>query len=86
MIRSNWKGFLEEFAKSVEYATEHLSANGVEDNYAARYLQDAQQGPMERTDRSIAWTNFEKKYDDSGEQTYELLLVPSPEGASAHSR
>lgn len=86
MIRSNWKGFLQEFAKSVEYATKHLSANGVEDNYAARYLHDAQQGPMERIDRSIAWTNFEKKYDDSGELTYELLLVPSHEDASAHSR
>jgi hypothetical protein len=31
-------------------------------------------GPIERIDKSVAWTNFEKKYDDIGELTYELLL------------
>lgn len=83
MIRSNWRGFLEEFSKSVLYATEHLSASAVEDNYALPYLKDAQQGPVERIDKSEAWTNFEKKYDDIGEPTYELLLLPSPECLSA---
>ena len=31
-------------------------------------------GPRERTDKSVSWTLFEKKYDDVGESTYELVL------------
>jgi hypothetical protein len=43
-------------------------------HYAQAYLTSAQQGPMRRTDTTVAWTNFEQKYDDIGEPTYELKL------------
>jgi tRNA (guanine-N7-)-methyltransferase len=77
MVRSNWKGFLQEFAKSVEYANEALDEIDRENNYALRYLKSAKAGPTERLDKSRAWTNFEKKYDDVGEPTFELLLRPT---------
>jgi hypothetical protein len=44
------------------------------ENHAQSYLKDATNGPVERTDKSIAFTNFEKKFDDVGEKTYELQL------------
>jgi tRNA G46 methylase TrmB len=77
MVRSNWEGFLKEFAQSVEYANEYLLESCQVNNYASPYLKDAQIGPTERINKSRAWTNFEKKYDDIGENTYELLLRPT---------
>lgn len=77
MVRSNWEGFLQEFAKSVEYANEYWSESCHANNYASPYLEDAKIGPTERINKSRAWTNFEKKYDDIGEPTYELLLRPT---------
>lgn len=83
MVRSNWKGFLEEFANSVEYASDYLSTDESTSghNYALRYVDDASKGPVERTEKNVAWTNFEKKYDVIGEPTYELLLRPTSESA-----
>lgn len=83
-IRSNWKGYLNEFAKALEIANEYYysieednlpSSKDGDDNYARPYLQSAQRGPTRRTDKSVAWTNFEQKYDATGEETYELLLT-----------
>lgn len=73
-IRSNWEGYLKEFAKSVQYANDYYEIHPEVINPAARYNDAAIKGPVERTDKSVAWTNFEKKYDDVGESTYELLL------------
>jgi hypothetical protein len=77
-IRSNWNGYLKEFAKAVEIAHEYyVDKDASEDetgNYALLYLQSAQRGPTRRKDKSVAWTNFEQKYDDVGEETYELIL------------
>jgi tRNA G46 methylase TrmB len=83
-IRSNWKGYLEEFAQSVEIAdryyddtqaqTQASDENGDYHNAARPYVSSARQGPQERTDKTLAWTNFERKYDNVGEPTYELLL------------
>uniref|UniRef100_A0A7S3PXI0 tRNA (guanine(46)-N(7))-methyltransferase n=1 Tax=Chaetoceros debilis TaxID=122233 RepID=A0A7S3PXI0_9STRA len=73
VVRSNWEGYLKEFAKSVEYADELYVSQEME-NLALPYLQDAKVGPKERVDKTVAWTNFEKKYDDVGEKTYELIL------------
>jgi tRNA G46 methylase TrmB len=100
-IRSNWKGYLEEFAQSVEIADQYCTqTNGDNDNcnvkdndncnvkdndncnvkdndndnYACPYVASARQGPHQRTDKILAWTNFERKYDNVGEPTYELLL------------
>jgi tRNA G46 methylase TrmB len=77
MVRSNWNGFLQEFALSVNHAHDYYVESGQESNPAVPYLLDAQLGPIERLDKSQAWTNFEKKYDDSVEPTYELLLRQS---------
>lgn len=86
-IRSNWNGYLKEFAKAVEIAHEYYSDKDASedetDNYALLYLQSAQRGPTRRTDKSVAWTNFEQKYDDVGEETYELIL--SRNGRENHS-
>lgn len=73
VVRSNWEGYLKEFAKSVEYADE-LYVSQLMENLALPYLQDAKIGPKERVDKTVAWTNFEKKYDIVGEKTYELTL------------
>ena len=72
-LRSNWEGYLKEFAQSVEYAHE-LYSNQDMDDFALPYLKDAQRGPVERLDKAEAWTNFEKKYDDVGEKTHQLKL------------
>ena len=72
-LRSNWEGYLKEFALSVESADELYRDEGTE-NFARPYLEDAQKGPQERVDKSIAFTNFEKEFDDVGEKTYELVL------------
>jgi tRNA G46 methylase TrmB len=86
-VRSNWKGYLEEFARAVEIASdyydENVETNGammsIDDsggcpNPAMPYLESARQGPIQRTNLTIAWTNFERKYDQVGEPTYELRL------------
>ena len=70
IVKSNWNLYLQEFCQSVEYMQQ--------DDAVLPYLASARKGPVERTDKSVAWTNFEKKYDDCGEQTYELVLEKSP--------
>ena len=72
-LRSNWEGYLKEFANSVTYAHDLYDELDMEDD-ALVYLEDALSGPKERLDKSIAYTNFEKKYDNVGEKTYELKL------------
>lgn len=88
VVRSNWEGYLREFAASVGYADEYYreveegkrrrredgAAGATTQNWAGPYAESASSGPVERIDKTIAWTNFEKKYDDVGEPTYELLL------------
>ena len=79
-LRSNWEGYLNEFALSVQFASDlydrvkSQSQDEIE-NYALPYFEDAKVGPIERVDKSVALTNFEKKYDDVGEKTYELKLT-----------
>ena len=76
VVRSNWKGYLSEFADSVAYANEYYEEAGSIDatNIARPYAEAAVKGPGERIDKSLAYTLFEKKYDDVGENTFELLL------------
>jgi tRNA G46 methylase TrmB len=93
-IRSNWKGYLEEFAHSVTIAdhyyeeqtqtqTQTQTGSGNHPTNVARpYAPSARQGPHERTDKTVAWTNFERKYDNVGEPTYELLLKRQEEETS----
>ena len=81
-VRSNWEGYLKEFGQSVLYGNEYFSNINLDEesemlNVAAPYVKDALKGPIERRDKSVAMTNFEKKYDLAGEKTYELLLYYS---------
>lgn len=73
-VRSNWEGYLKEFAESIEYAHEFYSESIATDNFALPYIDDARNGPLERLDKSLSLTNFEKKYDNVGERTFELKL------------
>ena len=77
VVRSNWKGYLSEFAESVLYANEYfeeIDSVDTTSNVANPYTEAAMKGPHERIDKSLAYTLFEKKYDDVGENTYELIL------------
>ena len=73
-IRSNWEGYLKEFAQSVVYANDFYQGEDTLENFVEQYYKRALDGPKERIDKTVAWTNFEKKYDDVGEKTYELIL------------
>lgn len=76
VVRSNWLGYLEEFATAVQLAHGYYTRNEDSDlkNIAEQCVSSALKGPAPRTDLTHAWTNFEKKYDDVGETTYELRL------------
>ena len=89
VVRSNWENYLREFATAVEIATDfydeeiQTKANasdiiitGRMSNPISRYVESARVGPIERKDKELALTNFEAKYDEIGEPTYELILGP----------
>jgi SAM-dependent methyltransferase len=48
--------------------------SSIRNNLALHYLSSAKVGPIERIDKSVALTNFEAKFDNVGESTYELIL------------
>eukprot|EP00544_Gedaniella_sp_CCMP2646_P014654 CAMPEP_0202500642 /NCGR_PEP_ID=MMETSP1361-20130828/33749_1 /ASSEMBLY_ACC=CAM_ASM_000849 /TAXON_ID=210615 /ORGANISM="Staurosira complex sp., Strain CCMP2646" /LENGTH=194 /DNA_ID=CAMNT_0049133155 /DNA_START=477 /DNA_END=1061 /DNA_ORIENTATION=- len=77
-IRSNWEGYLKEFRNSIVYASEYYN-NKKEQDFAAKFVESAKRDDC-ITKRSsdvqiMAWTNFEQKYHDIGEPTYELQLT-----------
>jgi tRNA (guanine-N7-)-methyltransferase len=61
VVRSNWKGYLKEFAICTNVANECMD------------LAYVPLGPTRRCGTN-AFTNFEQKYDNVGEPTYELTL------------
>uniref|UniRef100_A0A7S1BKL0 tRNA (guanine(46)-N(7))-methyltransferase n=2 Tax=Corethron hystrix TaxID=216773 RepID=A0A7S1BKL0_9STRA len=73
VVRSNWKGYLQQFSTCVEFAAEEWKGEG---NRASPYLHSAKGGPRRilTDDKFEAMTNFEKKFVDSGEPIYELEL------------
>lgn len=85
VIRSNWEQYLREFAASVESADRALQqleqqagAAATYKNYARQFAASARMGPTLRDPRlEPALTNFEEKYDEAGEATYELIFEPS---------
>ena len=83
VIRSNWEGYLKEFSQAIDMANDYYANHNNEDdirdseNLALPYFSSAKKGPTERTDKSVGLTNFESKYDNVGESTYELLLERS---------
>lgn len=93
VLRSNWEGYLSEFATAIEMADAfYAGSSGTGDNeegshavadnggstasrnLALPYVDSAKKGPVERTDKSVSFTNFESKYDNVGERTYELIV------------
>lgn len=83
VVRSNWEGYLKEFAMAVELAQEFYNQeNSGQDeasgskraNPALPYLESARKGPVQRMEKNVPWTNFEAKYDRVGERTFELRL------------
>ena len=79
ILRSNWKQYLQEFADAiVACASFDCNENSNNDSFLATqvaqmYLASAKEGPTPRTPGE-AGTNFEQKYDNIGESTYELSL------------
>jgi tRNA G46 methylase TrmB len=69
VVRSNWKGYLEEFATCAEVANECMGFTYQGDGPTRR------QRCKSTTTTTTAWTNFEIKYDSVGEPTYELVLT-----------
>lgn len=84
VIRSNWEGYLWEFSVAVKIASEYFELSSIRSapngNPALPYLDSANGGPHERTDKLVSWTNFEAKYDNIGERTYELVLERQEQG------
>lgn len=69
VVRSNWELYLQEFCQSVGYLYE---ANPTS---VTPYLDSARCGPRQRDPTTaLAWSNFERKYDLAGENTYEIEL------------
>lgn len=90
-VRSNWRTYLDEFSAAVHTAAACLSTTpddgdtrdevdgktGVYGkNYAQRYLASTQEEAKLLDLTLIPWTNFEEKYHNVGERTYELVLKP----------
>lgn len=98
-LRSNWEMYLQEFANAVVHASEYKDGDEKDDNriaanaisaanarrYAQVYASMARKGPTRRTPGD-AWTNFEAKYDNIGEATYELVLCPEDHANTSHAR
>lgn len=84
VVRSNWEGYLREFASCVLMSSDYLHTSGgygdgeVKVNYAKKYISSAEKGPKEIAcddDESFdPMTNFEIKYFQCGEPMYELKL------------
>ena len=66
VVRSNWKEYLEDFAKAA------MVAKAMDPTHKVQLPCEA--SPIMQLDPSNPWTNFEAKYFDVGEKTYELLL------------
>ena len=66
VVRSNWKEYLQDFATAVEIA------NNNQEEEEVQYTPN----DITQVDSSqLAWTNFEQKYFDVGENCYELRVL-----------
>lgn len=79
-IRSNWEGYLKEFRNSIVYASEYYTNKNDGQDFASKFVESAKRDDCITKRRSsedfqLAWTNFEQKYHDIGEPTYELKLT-----------
>jgi tRNA (guanine-N7-)-methyltransferase len=90
-VRSNWQQYLEEFKLAAEVVAS-LECSGLpvgSENPAGRFFRSSTDGAavpatsskptvVQRSPSAQAsWTNFEAKYDDVGEATFELVLQAS---------
>ena len=71
-IRSNWELYLEEMATATRITTmmPETSLTDFQQNLTGMEIQ----GPYEQKPMEKAWTNFEQKYWNVGERTFELVL------------
>lgn len=74
VVRSNWKGYLDEFSRSVGIAAAYYQNADPVHDVATCYLKGLE-GPYLRDSSAVSWSNFEEKYDASGEPTYELRVM-----------
>lgn len=66
VVRSNWKAYLEDFAKAASLVQQMDPTHHVPLTCEASHIM--------QLNPSTPWSNFEAKYFDVGENTYELLL------------
>lgn len=86
ILRSNWKTYLDEFVQSVAIADKALPGG-----YARPYLASSKIHvvPYLATNPKEAWTNFEQKYIQAGEDLFEVNLERSASSTAVtgkHSR
>ena len=75
IIRSNWKEYLQDFETSIEIANNIINNNQEEEEESSIVVK-YKSNDINRVDPSKqAWTNFEQKYFDVGENCYELRLL-----------
>jgi len=74
VVRSNWEGYLNQFASAVLIASDEVWSSDDDKNVARKYSASALNGPKKLECNEIPLTNFEKKYFDCGERVYELIL------------
>ena len=74
---SSLESTLDDSSLSSSSSASASSVSSASTNWAKDYVESAKQGPNERINKTIAWTNFEQKYDHVGEPTYELILTKS---------
>jgi len=74
-LRSNWVGYLEQFALAVQAADQFFESDSNCDNCASIYRTSSKSGPYEYNhhDKNVL-SNFEQKYILCGEKIYELVL------------
>jgi tRNA G46 methylase TrmB len=75
-VRSNWKGYLEEFAFATNTIAKSSKELSLETSFDTKTV-DMKAGIVTSVllaSADDAWTNFEAKFHDCGEPIYELVL------------
>eukprot|EP00638_Chattonella_subsalsa_P017476 CAMPEP_0117831230 /NCGR_PEP_ID=MMETSP0949-20121206/8971_1 /TAXON_ID=44440 /ORGANISM="Chattonella subsalsa, Strain CCMP2191" /LENGTH=324 /DNA_ID=CAMNT_0005672399 /DNA_START=94 /DNA_END=1068 /DNA_ORIENTATION=+ len=70
-VRSNWKTYVDEFAKAVEVIDDYLGSD--QNNFAKKYRKSVQRG-IEIYVPDVGITNFERKYIEAKEKLYQIVL------------
>ena len=76
VVRSNWKAYVEDFASAAATANQLKLDKGDSSHMYSCHI------PTTVDPTQPAWTNFEQKYFDCGEECYELVLTKTTANAS----